>query len=427
MRLIVTSQKDQAGRNIYKELASEHGFRVRGDFEGSPVYEKGDIWLIATEKSQVKASHLDSFFDPEYYVFASRHRSTSEKKTLTVHTPGNLTLKAELGGRGREVALSEPSAVKVALGELRRIRDERGLDYAVSLEATHHGPTELLKPILFVEVGSTPGEWQDREAVRAVARAALKAAENRRRYEAGVGIGGNHYAPLHTRAVLETGVALGHVIPSYAIDALDKDIFRDAVVKSGATFGFLDWKGMKRSQRDKITSMAESLDLPLKRGRDLRRERLSLMKFQVDRRLLEEAWRRDARALEARLISLGCRYKKMDKGLSSIIEAKEDCREDVVWECLQILKKRGSLGFIGDELTLRFKKFSPIKAKSLGVEPGPLYARLAEGGEVRLRGRVVKPDMVHEAVQKKIKISDAFTVEAIKNLLGLKRDGSNAD
>lgn len=419
MRLIVTSQKDIAGRNIYRELASGHGFRVRGDFEGKPIYERGNVWLIATRKSQVRASHLDAFFDPDYYVFASRHRSTSEKKTLTVHTPGNLTGEAELGGRAGELAFSEPSAVKAALKELQRARDERRLGYAVSLEATHHGPSELRRPVLFVEVGSTPREWRDKEAVRAVARAALKAAENRVRYEAGIGIGGNHYAPLHSRAVLETEIALGHIIPSYAIDDIGYDTFKEAVEKSGAAFGFLDWKGMRKAQREKIVSMAGEINLPLKRGRDLRRKQPVLQGHLVDEGLLREAWRVDARALESRLSGIGCRYRKSGRGISNIFEGERDCREEIIEACLRILEKKGGIDFTGGDLVLRTRRFSPEKARRHGVEPGPLYARLAAGEAVRVGDREITPAMVHEERRKKIKIEDAFTAGVIKRILQL--------
>ena len=78
MRLIVTSQKDIAGTNVYKMLAQNHGFVEVGEFEGQPVYERGGVRLIATGKGQVEAEHLDLHFSPDYYVFASRHRSVSE-------------------------------------------------------------------------------------------------------------------------------------------------------------------------------------------------------------------------------------------------------------------------------------------------------------------------------------------------------------
>lgn len=414
MRLIVTSQRDLAGRNIYRDLSTRQGFRVRGEFEGKPVYRRGDVWLIATRRSQVRASHLDAFFDPEYYVFASRHRSASGRKTLTVHTPGNLTGEAALGGRAKELAHSQPSAVKTALLELRRIRDERGMDYEVSLEATHHGPTELRRPVLFVEVGSTPREWGDPKAVEAVAEAALAAAQSRESHDAGIGIGGNHYAPLHTRAVLETEIALGHIIPGYAIDSLDVDVFREAVDKSGASFGYMDWKGMKKAQREKIVSMAGEIGLPLMRGRDLRK-RGAAEGYRVDRALMAEAWKADAQALEARLSRIGCRYTKSRGAIDCVLP--EDRRRDVVEACLRVLGAKGALRWIGGELRWTVERFSPEKARQQGIPPGPLYGRLAAGEKVSVEGREIHPEMVHQKVTRRIRIRDAYTAEILRRLL----------
>jgi len=45
--------------------------------------------------------------------------------------------------------------------------------YQVSYEVTHHGPTTLVHPSFFVEIGSTEKEWGDPVAGRAVAEAVL--------------------------------------------------------------------------------------------------------------------------------------------------------------------------------------------------------------------------------------------------------------
>jgi len=266
MRLIVTSQQDVAGTNVYNELAKNFDFAAEGEFEGRAILKKGEVWAIATEKKQTEAEHLDEFFDAEYYVFASRHRSESKTKTLTVHVTGNLTSQALVGGKPKQLAYCNASAMKAALQELQRAKMQ---DYKVSMEATHHGPTGLKKPVLFVEVGSTEAEWNDINAVRAVASAALAAAENRKEHESAVGIGGSHYAPRHTSVMLESSIAIGHIIPSYVIYEIDKNVFIQAVEKSNAAFGFLDWKGMKKEQRDKITALAGEFNLKLRRGRDL--------------------------------------------------------------------------------------------------------------------------------------------------------------
>jgi D-tyrosyl-tRNA(Tyr) deacylase len=419
MRLIVTSQKDIAGTNIYEHLSNECGFKEEGDFEGRPIYARGGIRLIATRKSQVHAGHLDAYFDPDYYVFASRHRSASGKKTLTVHTPGNFSSTAELGGRGKELAFSEAGAVKTALLGLQRAKREMELDYAVSLEATHHGPTELRKPVLFVEVGSTEEEWNDKRAVQAVARAALAAAENTKTLEIGVGIGGNHYAPVHTRAVLQTDIALGHIVPSYSIDELDPELFTQAVVKSRATFGFLDWKGMKKVQRDKIKALASGIGLPLKRGRDIVevKKPTDARSFEVDANLMLEAGKINSKAVEELMKELGCRYVKTEGRISSRFGASQDVRAEIIKKCVDLLKERHKVRLEGGELIIEGRRFDPVKAGKIGIRPGPDYAKLARGERVKVDGRIVAPEAVFENTLKIIAIEEPFTAKVLRKIL----------
>jgi len=265
MRCIVASKQDIAGMNILKWLIKNYEFTEAGG-----VYKNEDesVMLISIDSSLLYA---DLELDVEYYVFASRHKSIANRKTLTTHVTGNLTSQALYGGKPKSLAYANADAMKIALVELKKARDELGIDYEVCLEATHHGPTELSRPLLFVEVGSTEKEWRDSKAIEVAARACYKAATNKKEFQKAIGIGGTHYAPLHTRVVLETDIAIGHIIPSYAIDELEFEVFKEAVEKTQASFGFLDWKGMKSRQRKKIKKFAEDIKLELKRGRDLLR------------------------------------------------------------------------------------------------------------------------------------------------------------
>ncbi len=400
MRLIVASQEDTAGRNIYEELRSV--FSPQGEFEGWPVLRRGVVWLIATQRPLVSASHLDAHFDPEYYVFASRHRSESREKTLTVHAPGNLGERAAAGGRPSELAFANPDAMKAALLVLEKVRIEESLDYRVSLEATHHGPTELKKPALFVEVGSTEAEWRDREAISAVARAALAAAENTRTFEKTMGIGGNHYAPHHTRLVLETDVAVGHVIPSHAIASLTMTIMNVAVARSNASFGYLDWKGMKAGERSKIASLAAELHLPLKRGRDIKlRMGPEYKEYSLPEALLLEAAKIDPATLETAFEVTGAIAKKgIDGRPTNKFYAKKDVAAELGKMCIDILRTKYEIIEEVDRLILRTSRFDAAKAAALHLRPGPLYSELAKGRSVRVDDKTITPEMVSIKVEK---------------------------
>ncbi len=407
MRLIVTSQRDIAGTNVYRTLAKHYGFKNVGEFEGRPVYELGGVRLIATEKGQVEAEHLDEHFSPDYYVFASRHRSVSEQRTLTVHSPGNLRDEAKVGGQPKELAFTAPDAVKTALQELQRQASEKNLAYQVSMEVTHHGPTALRRPVLFVEVGSTEREWNDPLAVSAVAKAALAAAENKKRYTRGIGIGGNHYAPRHTKFILDSKDALGHLIPSYAIDSLDFQMFRQAAEKSGATFCFLDWKGMKREQREKVLALAKEFGLEVRRnisqsgGDDARGSK----PYTVNKELFSIAEKTDSARLLEGIQKFGGVPVVKNGHLVHEFSAPSDIRGEVLSICMEVLKEKNPT-LSGRFLVLEEKRFDPKIAEAFGLKPGPKFAKLKKGASVDEGGQTIKPADVVIAKEIRIDLDD---------------------
>ena len=420
MRVIVTSQQDLAGVNVYNDLSKNFGFKEESFFEGKPTHKKGNILLISTEKGQVLADHLDKHFDAEYYVFASRHKSVSKEKTLTVHVPGNLTEEASVGGRPRELALCNADAMKIALIELKKARDKIGLDYKVSLEVTHHGPSELKRPVTFVEVGGSQAEWCDEKAVRVVSRASLKAAENVEVFEKGIGIGGGHYAPRHTMIVLDSDIAIGHIIPSYAIDSIDDIIFKEAIKKTGASFGFLDWKGMKREQREKVLKLSKNSNLEVKRGRDFRApEKTSGFKeYTIDEALFKEAMRLENRGIREFIIREKARPIQDAHGrLKNRFKAKEDIRIPIIEKCIEIISNNLELKMENDDIFVIEKRFDPDAAKALGVNPGPLFKKLREGFKVNVNGKIIHPEDVLRQEIRIINIRDETAIKIVKEKL----------
>jgi D-aminoacyl-tRNA deacylase len=265
--IIVTSEKDMAGVSIRRKLISLFGFRKQqdgGEFDGNPIYESGRILLISSKRELVDSDHIEESLKTDLLVFASRHFSAAGKPALLVHCTGNWTGEAEVGGKPHELAVAPASAMREALRELVNQKEELGLEnYEVSMECTHHGPTSMSTPLLFVELGSDEKHWGDEVAAKAVAKAAYKTAQGVRTAKAALGIGGPHYAPNFTKVELSpsSDIAIGHIIPSYVFHELRKEMVRKAIERTleKVELVLLDWKGLRGEHREFIKPILDEL------------------------------------------------------------------------------------------------------------------------------------------------------------------------
>jgi len=226
------------------------------------------VKLVTLNEESVYAQNLPDFFSNlELVVFISRHSSVSGTPTLSVHTPGNLG-EAELGGLTRRVSVSPANAMRDALNAMMQFKEEMQLDYKVSYECTHHGPS-LNMPTMFAELGSSPKQWNDVKAAEAVAHATMKAISKFGEFQAKavLGVGGPHYSEKFTRMALESEMAFGHIIPKYAISHIDVEILKQCVEKTleRVELAVLDWKGIKGEHKSKLVEMLEEIDLPIKK------------------------------------------------------------------------------------------------------------------------------------------------------------------
>lgn len=261
--MIAASVTDPAAMNIAGILVKNFGFReqtIRGE---RVVYKRDNILLAHVETDILGLRELDVGCSVESVICISRHSSESRKPTLTTHVPGNLGPAAELGGAPRTLAWADPYRLKSALIELAESSSRLGLEYSVSLEATHHGPTELRIPILFVEIGSTREQWLSPKAGEAAAAAAFKAATERGDSRSAVGFGGGHYSPKHTATVIGGDFAIGHILPEYFFESYDPRIVEQAFKKTvgGCGTAVIDWKGLKSNPRKSLISTLEELSV----------------------------------------------------------------------------------------------------------------------------------------------------------------------
>jgi D-aminoacyl-tRNA deacylase len=266
----VASTKDMAGMNITEKLIDHYNFeKLSESFHKNPVYSKTfqnkEIKMLFVNTEIVETQFLDALLTPQLLVFLSRHSSTMGIPTLSVHTPGNLS-EAKFGGKPRRVSISPSGAMKNALLEMAKLKDERELNYEVSYECTHHGPS-LDVPTMFVELGSSLKQWKDAGAAEVVAHAAMAALSEQASYSVALGIGGPHYNKKFTKIALTTQKAFGHIIPKYALPEVDAEVIEHCIERTMETVdsAVLDWKGIKGEHKPKIAAALEELGVPSER------------------------------------------------------------------------------------------------------------------------------------------------------------------
>jgi len=255
MKVIVTSEKEMASVNMWNYFLEHFDFKEQGEYDGHPTYKYRDFLLVMSKRGIIYIDDLDDYFDPEYYIFASPHESERGVPCLTVHPIGNFG-KAEMGGRERELGTCHSLLMK---GLALELKTRNLTQFPVSLEVTHHGPTSLRKPVVFVEIGSSKSEWCNEKAIETVCSAILegKIAKGK----SAIGFGGPHYAPNFTRRELDTELAFGHMCPKYHLDNLDAELTEQMIEKTvpRPEIAILDWKGMKREQREKVVKILEEM------------------------------------------------------------------------------------------------------------------------------------------------------------------------
>lgn len=264
MIAIVVSRADSASAHVGERLLEVGDWEAREDGSlpdaegGGTYYRTEGFELREFDDLHIHLSDPVAAFDrdPEFLAFVSRH-SGETGQLLTAHVTGNFG-GAEYGGEPESLARAAPGAEKRVVEALA---DHAPEGYEVGIECTHHGPTDVSVPSLFVELGSDEPQWEDPEAARAVARAVLDLrgtgadlvdaetgtadgdAEGRPRHV--VGFGGGHYAPRFTRIVRETEWAVGHVGADWALGDLgapeaNRDVIEAAFARSRADRAVID-------------------------------------------------------------------------------------------------------------------------------------------------------------------------------------------
>ena len=245
MDLLVAFENDPAGHNMAKYLSQK--MEKNGD-----VYHSKNFDLIEIDSPAISADWLDEKYDYDGFVFLSKHAAESGTLALTCHSTGNFN-KAKFGGNQKELAIPYPNLQKKYLQTLWD-NHEFFSDFEITIEATHHGPTHLKKPSIFVEVGTTEQQWNDESLCSSVAQLVFETLEKPiGSYPFAICFGGTHYSEKFTKELLFGKYALGTVMPKHALEFLNPVIFEHLITQNnGAEVALLDWKSLGKYKQTLI-------------------------------------------------------------------------------------------------------------------------------------------------------------------------------
>lgn len=255
--------------NILEHLLRLGRWRKFGEFDGNPAREFGNRRLVTIRNEFLFRNDLDAEIrealgiEFDVMIFASRHRSESALKSLTVHPLGNYH-KAEFGGHPRKLVPTSPDIMTLALRLLKN--KSAGLDFPVSFEVTHHGPY-VSTPAFNIEIGSEDKAWVEKAPAEAIASVIMSVEEQE--LPVVIGIGGGHYAPRITDVALEKNISFGHMVPTYALDCLDNDMLRQVIqLTPNARYVYFHRKAMSKTKVRELSRLCEENGLTPARTKD---------------------------------------------------------------------------------------------------------------------------------------------------------------
>jgi len=282
---IITSTKDPASNTMINYLTENEDFEITNnntiesqsshnntntDFKIFSSAKHLQTTLIITDKDLININNLDGVVPKENTViFLSKHASKSKTPTLTSHSTGNFSDIVLLGGKPREIGNTFPSFQKVYMKKMYEKRNEIS-NYDLTVEATHHGPTSLTNPILFVEIGSSEAQWINKFTASIVCKSVLESIKDIEKYTInnnrmiGIGIGGNHYPQKYNDLILFSDVAFGHIISKYSLSFINEQIVNQVKGKSieKINYTYVDEKGLGKD-KERILSILKSQDLEI--------------------------------------------------------------------------------------------------------------------------------------------------------------------
>ena len=243
-------------------------------------FSKLEIFLGLTKEPLIFLNDLklnETNLNPDFLIFASRHTSKTARPAFLVHTTGNWSKTADFGGVPQDLSLT--SALLHKAGFISLVEKEFSLnlsDFSVDIEVTHHGPTVLKTPLIFIELGSSKTEWEISEAGESVASATISTIfkfldyRSSKNQEIGLGFGGTHYAPNFHRLIENNDIAMSFICPKYYIKELNVDLIYKMVENTIEPIDYfiIDWKGTNSEDKKHLIPLLEEFEIPLKKTKE---------------------------------------------------------------------------------------------------------------------------------------------------------------
>jgi len=258
---IISSKQDLASVNIRNNLINNYDFKKTNEIYELKI-DDNIITLYTINDELIHAEDLE--INADFFIFISKHVSKENTPSFTTHSIGNWD-KADFGGKDKTLCPSSALLLKNMFLELLKNSKEK-TDYETTLEATHHGPfTE--KPTLFIEIGSTEKEWNDKNNGKIIAATIINSLKNNNNNQKiAIGLGGTHYCNNFVKILKRTDIAFSYICPKYMLEKLNKELLQQAIQKTKEKVDFivLDWKGLGKEKQN-IIDLLKELNLEYKR------------------------------------------------------------------------------------------------------------------------------------------------------------------
>ena len=227
--------------------------------------------LIFLEKLKIGGTN----FTPDLIIFASRHTSKTARPAFLVHSTGNWGKTADFGGKPQDLSKTSALLHKAGMESLRAQIEIFKSSVPLECEVTHHGPTNLETPLIFMELGSSKQEWSIKEAGELVANAIINAVfkyldfKEEKTQQIGLGFGGTHYAPNFNRLITNNNIAFSFICPKYYIQELNENLIRMMIDNTLEKIDYfvVDWKGTNSQDKKHLIPLLEEFVIPIRKTR----------------------------------------------------------------------------------------------------------------------------------------------------------------